>query len=40
MKCSTSGFDKTWNLKLPRINVLFCDDCFMTVMVNFKKVLC
>lgn len=39
MKCVTSGLDKTWNLKLPRLNTLSCDDSFMTVIVNFNKVL-
>ena len=38
MRCATSGFDKTWKLKLPRINIFSCDGCFMTVMVNFNKV--
>ena len=39
MKCATSGFDKTWKLKLPRLNILSCDGYVMTVMVNFNKVL-
>ena len=39
MKSATSGFDKTRNLKLPRLNILSCDDSFMTVMVNFNKEL-
>jgi len=32
-------FDKDMYLKLPKINILSCDDGFMKIMMNFNKVL-